>query len=132
MPLEWLLALRPAMATPARGQRLEADAGRRAETIDPVWGGASSTPTAGLGHPHFEKIMSRQFADLRGYALAYGAFRRSANLSGGGSRAPLPADVPARPDGAFYASQDADVKQGEHSASTSRATTRAGAGSACR
>jgi len=64
-----------------RAATARADAGRRAETDRPGVGGAFQYSDSGdWDHRTSRKIMSRQFADLRGYALAYGAFGDAANL----------------------------------------------------
>jgi uncharacterized protein YyaL (SSP411 family) len=85
--------------------------------IDPVWGGVYQYSDSGVwNHPHFEKIMAMQAEDMRLYALAWSAFgdrryRHAAEAVHRFLRAFL-----TSPQGAFYASQDADVVQGEHSA----------------
>jgi len=114
--LEWLLLSARNGDAGAR-QRLEQTLAAELKLIDPVWGGAFQYSDSGdWDHPHFEKIMSRQFADLRGYALAYGAFGDAANLEAAQAVRRYLQTFLRGPDGAFYASQDADVKQGEHSA----------------
>lgn len=84
--------------------------------IDPVWGGVYQYSTDGdWDHPHFEKIMPFQAENLRIFSLA-------ATLTGDPQwlkpaqqiRAYL-RDFLRSPEGAFYVSQDADLKPGEHS-----------------
>ena len=90
---------------------------RQLELIDPVWGGVYQYSDSGdWDHPHFEKIMSMQAEDLRLYSQAYVAAGRRAVPAGGAqaSASSSPRSC-ARPDGAFYVSQDADVVRGEHS-----------------
>lgn len=83
--------------------------------IDPVWGGAYQYSTHGdWKHIHFEKIMQVQAEYLRVYALSYRElrdvrYRRAAEAIHRYARTFL-----RSPDGAFYASQDADVVKGRH------------------
>src|SRR5579862_4701119 len=83
--------------------------------IDPVWGGAYQYSHGGdWDHPHFEKIMPFQAAAIRAHVLNY---LRT------GSKESLEAARAVRryldrffrsDDGAYYASQDADIVKGEH------------------
>src|SRR3954451_4220199 len=109
--------------------------------IDPAWGGVYQYSTDGDWlHPHFEKIMSYQADDLRTYArmsvvsrpLSVVATRSSERLTTDNGQLTSATDEAASylqaaqsihrylttfllsPDGAFYTSQDADLKQGEH------------------
>lgn len=90
---------------------------------DPAWGGFYQYSTNGdWQHPHFEKIMPVQAGYLRLYALAYAQFADpryayAANATKDYLKRFLLAD-----DGGFYASQDADLVPGEHSASYFSAT----------
>lgn len=85
--------------------------------IDPVWGGAYQYSTHGdWKHVHFEKIMQVQAESLRIYALAFRRFgdaryRRAAESIDRYVRTFL-----RSPDGAYYASQDADLVKGQHAA----------------
>lgn len=96
------------------------------QLLDPVWGGVYQYSTDGdWTHPHFEKIMSMQAANIRIYALAYAFTSGLENQEGTKNKAWLDAalsihrylhDFLMSPDGAFYTSQDADVIPGQHSA----------------
>jgi uncharacterized protein YyaL (SSP411 family) len=77
--------------------------------IDPVDGGVyqySDQPD--WKSPHHEKIMSFQADDLRLYALAYSAFQDPRYRTAARSIASYLQSTLSSPDGAFYASQDAD------------------------
>lgn len=82
---------------------------------DRVWGGAWQYSHGGVWtNPHFEKVMARQLADLRAYALAFGAFGRRDDLAAARDVARFLTTMLLAPDGAFYASQDADAVPGQH------------------
>lgn len=113
---EWLLAQARAGDTTSRTRLLRLLDAERA-LIDPVWGGACQYSHGGVWtNPHFEKVMERQLADLRGYSLAYGAFGREADLAAARDVARYLRTMLRAPDGAFFASQDADLVPGEHGA----------------
>ncbi|HEX6832574.1 MAG TPA: DUF255 domain-containing protein [Rudaea sp.] len=83
--------------------------------FDPAWGGVYQYSTYGdWKHPHYEKLATVQAQYLRIYALAFAtsglARDREAVLA---IRRYLDAFLKS-PDGAFYVSQDADLKPGEH------------------
>ena len=85
--------------------------------IDPVWGGAYQYSTHGdWKHVHFEKIMQVQAESLRLYALAYLEFGDARYLRAAEAIHRYVKVFLASPDGVFYASQDADLVKGEHSA----------------
>lgn len=92
-------------------------AAQRTHLIDPVWGGVYQYSDGGVWtNPHFEKIVSMQADDLRIFSLAYARWHDPADL-----KAALDVHRYLRaflmgPEGAFYASQDADVVRGRHSA----------------
>lgn len=85
--------------------------------FDPIWGGVYQYSTGGdWTHPHFEKLASLQAEYLRIYALAYaqtGETRYGENV--GSIRRYLDAFL-SSPDGGWFASQDADLVPGRHSA----------------
>ncbi len=84
--------------------------------IDGVWGGAYQYSDSGVWtNPHFEKIMSFQAGNIRAYALGYAAFGDKRYLDAARSIERYLSDFLTSPEGAFYTSQDADLKQGEHS-----------------
>nr|MDQ2659183.1 DUF255 domain-containing protein [Verrucomicrobiota bacterium] len=87
------------------------------QLIDPVWGGVSQYSTDGdWVHPHFEKIMQFQAENLRIYAEAYALWKEPTYLDAAQKIHGYLRNFLTSPDGAFYTSQDADLKQGEHSA----------------
>lgn len=84
--------------------------------LDPVWGGVYQYSTGGdWKHPHFEKIMSVQGDNLRIYSLGYLYFNDPRFLKAAESIETYLRAFLMSPQGAFYTSQDADVKQGQHS-----------------
>jgi len=86
--------------------------------IDPIWGGVCQYSTDGdWEHPHFEKIMQMQAENIRIYAEAYALWRDPAYLNTATKIYGYLQSFLQSPDGAFYASQDADLIPGEHSAS---------------
>ena len=113
---EWLLARARGGDTTARRRLLRwLDAERRLH--DPVWGGAFQYSHGGVWtNPHFEKVMERQLADLRGYSLAFGAFGRDTDLAAARDVARFLLRMLRAPEGAFFASQDADLVPGQHGA----------------
>ncbi|MBX9570588.1 MAG: DUF255 domain-containing protein [Candidatus Obscuribacterales bacterium] len=85
--------------------------------IDPVWGGVYQYSTDGdWKHAHFEKIMQMQGENLRIYSLGYLQFKDPRFLDAAKSIAGYLKEFLQAPEGAFYTSQDADLKPGEHSA----------------
>jgi uncharacterized protein YyaL (SSP411 family) len=84
--------------------------------FDPVWGGVYQYSTySDWKHPHYEKLATVQAQYLRIYALAWAAFARDADKQAVGEIRRYIAAFLTSPDGAFYVSQDADLKPGEHS-----------------
>ena len=110
----------------AIGQALNGDASEAAmarQTLDaaralfdPAWGGVYQYSTySDWQHPHYEKLATVQAQYLRIYALAWAAFGREPDKRAVAEiRSYLDAFLTS-PDGAFYVSQDADLKPGEHS-----------------
>jgi uncharacterized protein YyaL (SSP411 family) len=87
------------------------------QLIDPVWGGVYQYSTDGdWKHPHFEKIMQMQAENLRTYAEAYALWKNPADLNSAKKIREYLRKFLTGPEGAFYTSQDADLKPGEHSA----------------
>lgn len=113
---EWLLLQARRGDTAARDDLLRwLDAERALH--DPVWGGAYQYSHGGSWtNPHFEKVMVRQLADLRAYALAHGAFGRRQDLAAARDVARYLLGMLRSEQGPFFASQDADVVRGEHAA----------------
>ncbi len=84
--------------------------------IDPVWGGVYQYSTGGdWKHAHFEKIMSVQGENLKIYSLGYLYFKDPKYLAAAQSIEKYLRTFLQSPEGAFYTSQDADLKQGQHS-----------------
>ena len=87
------------------------------QLIDPVWGGVYQYSTDGdWKHPHFEKIMQMEAEDLRVYAQAYSFWKEPVYLDAAKRIRGYLENFLTSPEGAFYASQDADLVAGEHSA----------------
>jgi hypothetical protein len=85
--------------------------------IDPVWGGAYQYSHGGVWtNPHFEKIMPRQAADLRAYSLAFALWGEREHLDAARDVHRWLRDFLRGEGGAFQASQNADVVEGEHAA----------------
>lgn len=84
--------------------------------IDPAWGGVYQYSThRDWDHPHFEKIMPSQMANIRLYAFAYRVFGDERYLKDARAVASYVNSFLKGPNGAYYTSQDADVVPGEHS-----------------
>ena len=83
---------------------------------DPVWGGFYQYSTMGdWDHPHYEKIMSVQAGYLRAYTLAYGVWREPRYLAAAKKIVSYVDTFLTSDSGAFFTSQDADLRRGEHS-----------------
>ncbi|MBY0547207.1 MAG: DUF255 domain-containing protein [Candidatus Obscuribacterales bacterium] len=84
--------------------------------IDPVWGGVYQYSTDGdWNHKHFEKIMQMQGENLKIYALGTMYFKDPRFQKAALDIEKYLRTMLMSPDGAFYTSQDADVKKGQHS-----------------
>ncbi|MBY0359279.1 MAG: DUF255 domain-containing protein [Candidatus Obscuribacterales bacterium] len=84
--------------------------------LDPVWGGVYQYSTQGdWQHKHFEKIMQMQAENMRIYALGYLCLKDSKFLDAAKDIEKYLRTFLLSPQGAFYTSQDADLKPGEHS-----------------
>jgi uncharacterized protein len=89
----------------------------RVHLVDPVWGGIYQYSDSGVWeNPHFEKIMSFQADALRSFALAYAQWGEPAQLRAARDIHRYLRAFLRGPEGAFYASQDADLVRGRHSA----------------
>ena len=85
--------------------------------FDPAWGGVYQYSAGGSWkEPHFEKIMNMQARNMRVYSLAYAQTGDASYLDAARGIARYLRDFLTSPDGAFYASQDADLVPGRHSA----------------
>ncbi|HEX4481014.1 MAG TPA: DUF255 domain-containing protein [Rudaea sp.] len=84
--------------------------------FDPVWGGVYQYSTYGdWKHAHFEKLATVQGQYMRVYALASAAFGKPEDAQSVREIKRYLNTFLKSPDGAFYVSQDADLKPGEHS-----------------
>jgi len=87
------------------------------QLLDPAWGGVYQYSTNGdWQHPHFEKIMQMQAENLRIYSQAYALWHHGDDLRAVQAIQRYVRTFLTNSDGAFYASQDADLHEGEHSA----------------
>src|SRR5260370_40591088 len=85
-------------------------------TVDPVLGGVCQYSTDGYWqHPHFEKIMQIQAENIRTYTEAYALWRDPIYLHTAEKISGYLTHFLQPPEGASYASQDADLVPGEHS-----------------
>ena len=85
--------------------------------LDPVWGGVYQYSTGGdWQRPHFEKLATRQAEYLRTYAFAYALGGEPRYLRTAQAIRDYVERFLAAPEGGYYASQDADLRPGEHSA----------------
>ena len=83
--------------------------------LDPAWGGVYQYSTDGDWiHPHFEKLIQFQAANLRIYSLAFGLWKDQKDLQTAKSIHRYVSDFLTSPNGAFYTSQDADLVDGQH------------------
>lgn len=113
---EWLL-LQARSGDAAAGDDLRRWLDAERALHDPVWGGAYQYSHGGTWtNPHFEKVMVRQLADLRAFALSHGAFGRPQDLAAARDVARYLLGMLRSEQGTFFASQDADVVRGEHAA----------------
>ncbi len=84
--------------------------------LDPAWGGMYQYSTrSDWDHPHFEKIMRTQADNLAAYSRGYLVYGDGAYLDAAQSIRRYVNEFLRSPDGAYYASQDADLVQGTHS-----------------
>lgn len=84
--------------------------------FDPTWGGVYQYSTYGdWKHPHYEKLASVQAQYLRIYALAVATFGAKQDRDAVTEIRRYVDAFLTSPQGAFYVSQDADLKPGEHS-----------------
>ena len=84
--------------------------------LDPAFGGLYQYSTDGdWQHPHFEKVMAIQADGMRLYSLGYLLYKDPKYLQAAQSIAAYLDTYLSSADGAFYTSQDADLKAGEHS-----------------
>ena len=110
-----------AIARGLAGDKEEAEQARGAldgelNLLDPAFGGLYQYSTDGdWKHPHFEKVMAIQCEGIRLYCQGYLAYKDEKYLKAARAIEAFLADYLTSPEGAFYTSQDADLKQGEHS-----------------
>ena len=83
---------------------------------DPVWGGFYQYSTHGdWQHPHFEKLLAVQAGYLRIYAQAFAQLEKPQYADAARSTVAYLQRFLSSPEGAIYASQDADLVPGQHS-----------------
>lgn len=83
---------------------------RATALIDPEWGGLYQySDSADWRSPHYEKIMSYQASGLRQYASAYAQFKDPSYLGAARDIYRYLTSKLLSPEGAFFATQDADV-----------------------
>ena len=111
-----------AMARERTGDRKSGEMARQSlnaqfNLIDRVWGGVYQYSVGGdWNEPHFEKIMNFQAGNLRIYSLAYEAWHDPGYLKAAEDIQRFLKTFLSSPEGAFYASMDADLIEGKHSA----------------
>ena len=108
-------ALQRAAAGDAReAQRLRQTLDAGLKLIDPAFGGAYQYSTHfDWDHPHYEKIMRTQWAYLRSYSRACAQLSEPRYCDAAVAVADYLNTFLSAPGGAFYSSQDADLRQGE-------------------
>jgi len=85
--------------------------------LDPAFGGLYQYSTDGdWQHPHFEKVMAIQTEAIRLYCQAYLFYKDQKYLDAARKIEHFLSEFLSSDEGAFYTSQDADLKPGEHSA----------------
>jgi uncharacterized protein len=83
---------------------------------DPIWGGIYQYSTGGdWNYPHFEKLGFIQGEYLRMLAIGYAQLRDPRDLATIQKLHGYLRRFMRSPEGSFYATQDADLKQGQHS-----------------
>ncbi|HEX5034914.1 MAG TPA: hypothetical protein VFW62_10560, partial [bacterium] len=86
-----------------------------AALVDPIWGGVFQYSHGGnWANPHFEKIMSFQRDNLKIYSRAYGLWKDPEHRKAAAAIRDYLKNFLRSPEGAFYASQDADLVPGQH------------------
>jgi len=111
-------ALRRGAQGDARAARMARDTIRlQRRLLDPAWGGMYQYSVGGgWDQPHFEKIMPMQAENLRLCALAYAQWGDPEDLRTAQAIHRYLENFLRGPDGAYYASQDADLVPGRESA----------------
>ncbi|MBN8549421.1 MAG: thioredoxin domain-containing protein [Deltaproteobacteria bacterium] len=85
--------------------------------LDPVWGGLYQySSKSGWNYPHYEKIMSTQTQGLESFVAASYHLQDPKYLEAAKGIHRYTKDFLTSPEGAFYASQDADLVKGQHAA----------------
>ena len=105
-----------------RGDQREAQMARMTLTanlklLDPAWGGMYQYSTHGdWDHPHFEKIIPTQAKNIKFYALGAAVLKDPALIEAAKRIFNYLKQHLQSPGGAFYVSQDADLKKGQSGA----------------
>jgi len=85
--------------------------------LDPIWGGVYQYSTHGdWQHPHYERLTTLQGEYLRSYALAFALTGEPRYRQAVQDIRRYLAGFMRSTDGGYYASQDADLEPGQHSA----------------
>jgi uncharacterized protein YyaL (SSP411 family) len=109
--IEWDLHL-AAQGDKAAEKRVRRTLDAARALIDPEFGGVYQYSTdADWRHPHFEKVMRSQWANLRAYALAAIQFKDKRYGADAEKIGQYLLDFLRSKEGAFYNSQDADLSQ---------------------
>lgn len=109
--------LRAAAGDTVSARMARADLAGARRLLDPVWGGVYQYSTGGdWKRPHYEKLAFIQADYLRLFALGYAAFGDPRDRAAIGAIHAYLRRFLRSPEGAFYTSQDADLRPGEHSA----------------
>ncbi|MGE4073355.1 MAG: hypothetical protein AB7E72_19460 [Lysobacterales bacterium] len=102
---------------PLQGERAAQTLQSGLALLDPVWGGFYQYSThSDWQHPHFEKLTTLQGDYLRIYALGCAQLQEPAFCAAARSVRDYAARFLRDPAGGYRASQDADLRPGEHSA----------------
>jgi uncharacterized protein YyaL (SSP411 family) len=110
--IEWDLHL-AAQGDKAAEKRVRRTLDAAMVLIDPEFGGVYQYSThADWQHPHFEKIMRSQWANLRAYSLAAIQLKEKRYSAAAEKIGQYLLDFMRSKEGAFYGTQDADLTQG--------------------
>jgi uncharacterized protein YyaL (SSP411 family) len=95
-------------------ERARSHLGASLALVDPAWGGLYQYSTQGSWeHPHYEKLMVFQAEGLRAYALGWARWGEPRFEEAARAQVRYLLEMLRGPEGAFYASQDADLVPGQ-------------------
>src|SRR5260370_20424889 len=116
--VECSLALAVIKSNPRAEQMARHTLKEQLHLLDPAWGGVYQYSAGGdWNSPHFEKIMQMQAENLRVYSLAYARWQDPSYLHAAQEVRRYLKTFLTSPEGGFYTSQDADLIDGQDSAS---------------